>query len=85
MWGAGFGLEHPLWFQRPGEEPVEDVTFRRSNAFPVVAEECRAVRERVGLTECSNFAKYRVTGAGVAPTGCRGCSRTACPRSGGSR
>ena len=26
----------------PGEEPVEDVTFRRSNAFPVVAEECRA-------------------------------------------
>ena len=66
MWGAGFGLEHPLWFQRPGEEPVEDVTFRRSNAFPVVAEECRAVRERVGLTECSNFAKYRVTGDGAA-------------------
>ena len=21
VWGAGFGLEHPLWFQRPGEEP----------------------------------------------------------------
>ena len=66
VWGAGFGLEHPLWFQRPGEEPVEDVTFRRSNAFAVVAEECRAVRERVGLTECSNFAKYRVTGPGAA-------------------
>ena len=30
VWGAGFGLEHPLWFQRPGEEPVEDITFRRS-------------------------------------------------------
>ena len=66
VWGAGFGLEHPLWFQRPGLEPVEDVTFRRSNAFPVVGEECRAVRERVGLTECSNFAKYRVTGDGAA-------------------
>ena len=64
VWGAGFGLEHPLWFQRPGEDPVEDVTFRRSNAFPIVAEECRAVRERVGLTECSNFAKYKVSGAG---------------------
>ena len=64
VWGAGFGLEHPLWFQRPGEEPVEEVTFRRSNAFPLVAEECRAVRERVGLTETSNFAKYRVTRAG---------------------
>ncbi|MGH9270296.1 MAG: GcvT family protein, partial [Ilumatobacteraceae bacterium] len=66
VWGAGFGLEHPLWFQRPGLEPTEEVTFRRSNAFPVVAEECRAVRERVGLTECSNFAKYRVTGHGAA-------------------
>jgi dimethylglycine dehydrogenase len=66
VWGTGFGLEHPLWFQRPDEEPVEEVTFRRSNAFPLVAEECRAVRERVGLTECSNFAKYKVTGAGSA-------------------
>ncbi len=66
VWGASFGLEHPLWFQRPGEEPREDVTFRRSNAYPVVAEECTTVRERVGLTECSNFAKYRVTGAGSA-------------------
>ena len=33
VWGAGFGLEHPLWFQRPGQEPIEDVTFHRSNAF----------------------------------------------------
>jgi dimethylglycine dehydrogenase len=66
VWGAAFGLEHPLWFQRPGLEPVEEVTFRRSNAFEVVAEECRAVRERVGLTEASNFAKYRVTGEGAA-------------------
>ena len=45
-------------------QPVEDVTFHRSNAFPLVAEECRAVRERVGLTETSNFAKYRVVGTG---------------------
>ena len=66
VWGAGFGLEHPLWFQAAGEEPVEDVTFYRSNAFAVVAEESRAVRERVGLSEASNFAKYRVTGEGAA-------------------
>jgi dimethylglycine dehydrogenase len=66
VWGASFGLEHALWFQRPGDEPVEEVTFRRSNAFPLVAEECAAVRERVGLTETSNFAKYRVTGPGSA-------------------
>ena len=42
------------------------MTFRRSNAYLVVADECTMVRERVGLTECSNFAKYRVTGAGSA-------------------
>jgi dimethylglycine dehydrogenase len=62
VWGASFGLEHALWFQDTGSEPVEDVTFRRSNAFPRVAQECAAVRERAGLSEISGFAKYRVTG-----------------------
>ncbi len=66
VWGAGFGLEHPLWFQRAGEEPKEDVTFYRSNAFDAVAEESRAVRERVGFSEASNFAKYKVSGPGAA-------------------
>ena len=66
VWGAGFGLEHPLWFQEPGKEPIENVTFHRSNAFPFVAEESRAVRERVGLSEASNFAKYKVSGEGAA-------------------
>lgn len=64
VWGAGFGLEHPLWFQEKGKKPVEDVTFYRSNAFPIVAEESRAVRERVGFSEASNFAKYKVSGKG---------------------
>ena len=48
MWGASFGLEHALWFQRPGEAPVEEVTFRRPTPSPLVAEECEAVRERSG-------------------------------------
>lgn len=65
VWGASFGLEHALWFQAPGLAPVEEVTFRRSNAWPQVAAECAAVRERVGMTEISNFAKYRVTGPGA--------------------
>ena len=66
VWGAGFGLEHPLWFQEPGKPPIEEVTFHRSNAFDLVAEESRAVRERVGFSEASNFAKYKVTGPGAA-------------------
>ncbi len=63
VFGVSYGLEHALWFAPEGEAPVEDVTFRRSNAFGPTAEECRAVREAVGLLEISNFAKYEVKGA----------------------
>ena len=66
VFGADFGLESPLWFQRAGEEPVEQVTFRRSNAFDLVGEESLSVRNGVGLTEISNFSKYRVVGPGAA-------------------
>ena len=65
VWGATLGLEHALWFQEAGLEPKEDVTFRRSNAWDCVAGEVAAVRERVGMTEISNYAKYRVTGPGA--------------------
>ncbi len=62
VFGAVCGLEHAVWFQTPGKEPVEDVTFKRSNAFDVVAQECDAIRNRVAMIENSNFAKYEVTG-----------------------
>ncbi len=65
VWGATYGLEHALWFQEDGLAPVEDVTFRRSNAWKQVAAEVAAVREQVGMTEISNYAKYRVTGPGA--------------------
>jgi len=62
VFGAAYGLEHPLWFAPTGTEPVEMPSYRRSNAFAAVAAECRRVREAVGLIETSNFAKYEVTG-----------------------
>ena len=65
VFGAAFGLEHALWFAPPGSEAREDITYRRSNAHGPVGEECRAVRNAVGLIETSNFAKYEVTGAGA--------------------
>lgn len=65
VWGAAYGTEHALWFQAPGLDPVEELTFKRSNAFDRVAEECRAVRERVGMIEISNFANYVVQGPGA--------------------
>ncbi len=62
VFGAGYGMEHVNYFAPPGEEPFEIPSFRRSNAFAAVAEECRAVREAVGINEIHNFGKYEVTG-----------------------
>ncbi|MBK0400248.1 FAD-dependent oxidoreductase [Limibaculum sp. M0105] len=62
VWGAGYGLEHVNYFAPAGEPRAEIPSFRRSNAHPVVAEECRAVREAVGINEIHNFGKYEVTG-----------------------
>jgi dimethylglycine dehydrogenase len=62
IFGEGFGWERPKWFP-PAGVTEEDPTFRRTNAFPVVAEECRAVRERVGIMELPSFATYLVAGA----------------------
>lgn len=56
-----FGWERPKWFSPDARE--ETLGFRRSNAFDGVAEECRAVRERVGVMDLSSFAKFDVTGA----------------------
>jgi dimethylglycine dehydrogenase len=65
VFGAAFGLEWPLWFAPAGTEPVETVTFRRSNAHAPVAAECHAVRTAVGLLETSGYAKYEFSGSGA--------------------
>jgi glycine cleavage system aminomethyltransferase T len=65
VFGASFGLEHALWFAPSGGEANEDITFRRSNAHGPVGEECRAVRNAVGLIEISSYSKYAVTGPGA--------------------
>ena len=56
-----FGWERPQWFAAAGREEAH--SFRRSNVFPVVAEECLAVRKRLGVLDLTGFAKYDVTGA----------------------
>lgn len=60
IWGCSWGLEVPLVFAEPGF--VEEPTLKRSNAFPFVAEECRAVREGVGLLDIAGFSRYQVQG-----------------------
>ena len=63
-WGASAGLEVPLYFA-PTPEFTETPTLKRSNAFDIVAKECRAVRENVGLLDISGFSRFEVSGAGA--------------------
>ena len=65
VFGAAYGMEHVNYFAPAGEEPYEIPSFRRSNAFDAVAEECRAVREGVGLNEVHNFSKFEFSGEGA--------------------
>ena len=45
---------------------VEKYSFRRSNYFPFVGQECRHVQEKVGLLDMSAFSKFMVSGPGAA-------------------
>ena len=65
VFGDSFGLETALWFQVPGLEPVEQVTFGRSNAWDRVRAETLAVRAGVGMMETTGFAKFMVEGPGA--------------------
>ncbi|SDE39859.1 GcvT family protein [Ruegeria marina] len=60
-WGVSWDLEVPLYFA-PSESFVENLTLKRSNAHPIVAEECRVIREGVGLLDISGFSRFEVSG-----------------------
>ena len=63
VYGDTFGWERAKWYAPTGVE--EEYGFRRNNSFEAVGEECRAVREAVGLTDLTSFAKYEVRGTGA--------------------
>ena len=59
--GAAYGWERPNWFSdKAGDEAIP--SFRRSNWFEPVAQECKTVSEAVGLADMSVFSKFEVTG-----------------------
>ncbi|MAZ02877.1 MAG: glycine cleavage system protein T [Sneathiella sp.] len=66
VFGQAYGMEAVNYFAPEGEPLLETPSFRRSNAFDAVGAECRAVREKVGITEIHNFGKYKVTGPKAA-------------------
>ena len=65
VFGQGYGMEHVNYFAKAGEPRFETPSFNRSNAFEAVGEECRGVREGVGLNEIHNFGKFELTGEGA--------------------
>ena len=60
VYGETFGWERPKWFSLDGR--AEEPGYHRTNVFDVVADEVRAVTERVGVLDLTGFAKYDVTG-----------------------
>ncbi|PXW77431.1 dimethylglycine dehydrogenase [Ruegeria sp. P4] len=64
VFGLNAGWEHPLWFaDQPGTEDTNG--FTRQNWWEPVGAECKMLRERAGIIDISNFAKYRCKGPGA--------------------
>ena len=61
VFGLNFGWEHPQWFSdAPGAKDTKG--FTRQNWWGPVGEECKMLRDRAGIIDISNFAKYRCKG-----------------------
>ena len=65
VFGQRYGWERPNWFAPDGVEPADVWSFRRTNYFEHVGNECRTVRERVGLIDITSFSKFEVAGPGA--------------------
>ncbi len=63
QFGVAYGLEVPLWYAPAGVK--DEFSWRRSSDFEHVGREVKGVRDSVGLSEISSFAKYRVVGQGA--------------------
>ncbi len=64
VFAENYNWERPKWFDTKGEGEI--YSFRRSNAFAAVGEECCAVRGHVGVADITGFAKIEVTGPDAA-------------------
>ena len=73
VFGARNGWERPLWFDHSAHDGgaaadssgADRLTYRRPAWLDGQAEECRAIRERVGLLDMSSFGKFEVSGPGA--------------------
>ena len=65
VFGQLYGWERPNWFAPKGVDPKDVWSFRRTNYFEHVGNECRHVQENVGLLDMTAFAKFEVSGPGA--------------------
>jgi dimethylglycine dehydrogenase len=65
VFGQKFGWERPNWFAPEGVPREDHWSFRRSQWFEHVGNECRNVMENVGLLDMTGFAKARISGPGA--------------------
>ena len=65
VFGQRYGWERANWFAPTGVERKDVWSFRRSNYFEHVGNECRNMRERVGVIDLTPFTKHEVSGAGA--------------------
>jgi 4-methylaminobutanoate oxidase (formaldehyde-forming) len=66
VFGTKMGWERPNWFATAGTDPVDVPSFAgRPNWFSHVAEEHRAIRERVAIIDQTSFAKFEISGPGT--------------------
>ena len=65
VFGQKFGWERANWFAPKDIEQVDDWSFRRSNWFTHVGNECLNVQNNVGILDMTAFAKCRISGPGA--------------------
>ncbi len=65
VFGQRYGWERPNWFAPEGVEPRDVWSFRRTNYFEHVGNECRTLREKAGLIDITSFSKFEVAGPGA--------------------
>ena len=66
VFGSRNGWERPNWFAPDGMDAADRPSFEsRPNWIGSVAEEHRAVRERVALIDMSSFSKFEIVGEGA--------------------
>ena len=65
VFGQRYGWERANWFAPKGVEAKDDWSFRRTNWFEHVGNECRSLRERVGVIDLTPFTKHLVEGPGA--------------------